>query len=159
MVDDVVLFEFIKQQLVASTAERSDSALRQARIISSFADVANKPRCIKMLMNECEQYISPYDYEGIPSFYTELLFFYQFIIQHDEQADRPKKAMLVLDILKDYTRTKPPTDSELNPKTSVLNEIYTVSLKSVTVLLIPAKKTKQDSVTISFHYAATFGGP
>jgi hypothetical protein len=59
-----------------------------------------------MLMQDCLPEVSPYDYE-------EITFLYQQMALLDGGAQESKKALLVLDVLADYTRTNPPDDKEL----------------------------------------------
>ncbi|KAJ8323671.1 hypothetical protein O5D80_007560 [Batrachochytrium dendrobatidis] len=108
--DDFVYFQLVKQQLYHLTdtfeCAAGDTPKHHVCIASIMTDISNKEKFIQLLINECLYQISAYNYEDIR-------FINEQILRIDANQGQAKNAILVLDILKSYTRIVPPTFDEL----------------------------------------------
>ncbi|KAH9273082.1 hypothetical protein BASA83_004659 [Batrachochytrium salamandrivorans] len=108
--DDFVYFHLVKQQLFNGLNEAhyapGDIPKHHIRIASVMTDISNKDKFVQLLLDECIQHISCYNYEDIR-------FINEQVLRIDTDQRQAKNAVLVLDILRTYQRISPPTFDEL----------------------------------------------
>ncbi|KAJ3089821.1 Kinetochore-associated protein 1 [Quaeritorhiza haematococci] len=99
--DDFVIFEYIRQLL---TSDENAHDYRNC-IVGVVEDVVNRDKLYNLLLEIC-RHLSPYDYE-------RLNFTLSLILHIKPEDEGTKGHLVVLEIISDYKRTKPPTFEEL----------------------------------------------
>eukprot|EP00842_Homolaphlyctis_polyrhiza_P004683 jgi/Hompol1/5215/HPOL_001922-RA len=95
LLEDCVLFEYVKQQMF-SDRERNlsidQAPLHQIRIASILPDIDNKAKYMTLLLDECLPRISPYNYDVLTILDTDIRFVFE---QHKMTFSAPDTVVTV----------------------------------------------------------------